>query len=380
MMLNRIQVFVGTAKLRLALVLITACNIVACGWLFPRGTTKIAPDDQISLKGLTAKIEHRESCWDSCSPYDKISFFAGYKKLGEDFFSRELGLSYQPHTGGLIAFPRKAMFITTFSTDNDGAVVAGIKLVDDRPQIQILMGCLDGDRGPVSSYPIREKHHCAPAGNYLDQRSGLFLEVAQISYHYYYWIDYQTETFHEIASKFPEGAKQISVLGIDQARSHLVLLFSTSKDMTYSLCAYGNVGLEATYRCVEFAANDPVPPERRLVEAIPPKLPVPTSGFRFDTEDMTLVAARLAWLSNYFIEPLSLVPKTSTQIIRYKSGAKPPPIEKWTNPCGKCNGGSEQSRVEWPPTSSRNTEKNRSALLDFGSRPSVQLSETTNRP
>ena len=181
-MLSRMHMFVGTAKWPRALILITICNLVGCGWLIPRGSTKIAPNNQISVRGLTAEIEHRESCWDSCHPYDKISFSAGHKKLGEDFFSQELGQSYQPHTRGVIAFPRKAMFITTFSGDNGGAVVAGIKLIDNRPKIQILMGCLSGNRGPVSSYPIREKYHCAPAGN-LDHSPALFLEVAQISYH-----------------------------------------------------------------------------------------------------------------------------------------------------------------------------------------------------
>jgi hypothetical protein len=296
---------------------------------------KIAPDDKISVKGLTAKIEHREYCWDDCKQTDRITFSRGYKTLGEEFFSKEIGLPYQPHTDGLIAFPRKAMFITTFKSSNHGEIAAGITVVDNQPRIQPLMGCLDGDE-PVSNHPASDNRYCAHRSDNLSYWPALYIQETKISYHSNFWIDYETETFHEIASQFPTKAELIGVIGIDQPRSHLVLLFGTTKNQTYLLCAYGNRGFDATYRCVEFIATEPAPPTKDREGTSPAKLPVQTSGIRFTNVDTQLVDARLVWLSRYFSDPLSLVTKASTQIVSTKNGVKPSPFETSRTQCRQC--------------------------------------------
>lgn len=332
---DRMYASIDVIKAKLVLSLIAAFALSGCGFFFQRGSVKIAPDDKISVEGLTAKIEHREYCWDGCKQTDRITFFRGYKKLGEEFFSKEIGMPYQPHTEGLIAFPRKAMFITTFSSSNDGEIAAGLTVVDNQPRIQPLMGCLDGDE-PVSNHPTNGNRICANHPNNLSYWPALYLQETKISYHSNFWIDYETETFHEIARQFPTEAELIGVIGIDQPRSHLVLLFGTTKNETYLLCAYGNRGFDATYRCIEFIAAEPAPLTKDREGTSPAKLPVQTSGIRFANVDTQLVEARLAWLSRYFSSPLSLVTKASTHVVSTKNGIKPSPFETSPTRCGQC--------------------------------------------
>lgn len=332
---NRMHMLVADIKTKVALSLIAALALSGCGFLFQRASVRTAPDDEISLKGLTAKIEHREYCWDGCKQYDRITFFTGYKKLGEEFFSKEIGMPYQPHTDGLIAFPRKAMFITTFSSSNYGEIAAAIRVVDNHPRIQPMMGCLEGDK-PVSNHPANGNRICAHRPHNLSYWPALYFEETKISYHTDFWIDYETETFHEIASAFPAQAERIGVIGIDQTRSHFVLLFSTSENKTYSLCAYGNVGVNATYRCVEFVASETPPPTKDREGTSPAKVPVATSGIKFANVDTQLVDARLAWLSKYFSAPLSLSTKAGTQVVGTKHGTKPSPFESSRTVCSQC--------------------------------------------
>ena len=335
MALDRMYVLIEAINTKLALSLIGAFALSGCGFFFQRATVKIAPDDMISVGGLTAKIEHRKYCWESCREFDRITFFRGYKKLGEEFFLKEIGISHQPHTDGLIAFPRKAMLITTFSSTNYGEIAAGITVVANQPRIQPLMGCLDADV-PVSNHPANGNRMCARHPYDLSFWPALYLEEAKVSYHSHFWIDYETETFHEIANQFPAQAERIGVIGIDQTRSHFVQLFSTAEHKTYSLCAYGNLGHNATYRCVEFIANEPAPAAKDGEGTSPAKVPVATSGIKFATVDTQLVDARLAWLSTYFSAPLSLRTKAGTQVVGTKSGTKPSPFDSSPTVCSQC--------------------------------------------
>ena len=54
MTLDRMHVLVTDIKTKLALSLIAAFALSGCGFLFQRASVRIAPDDEISLKGLTA--------------------------------------------------------------------------------------------------------------------------------------------------------------------------------------------------------------------------------------------------------------------------------------------------------------------------------------
>lgn len=198
------------------------------------------------------------------------------------------------------------------------------------------MGCMEGGNEPVSNHPANGNRFCTSRDEDVSYWPALYFQETKISYHNGFWIDYETETFHEIASGFPARTRLIGVIGIDQTRSHLVLLFGTAENKTYSLCTYGNVGLDATYRCVEFIATEPAPPAEDRKGTSPAKVPVPTSGVGFASVDMKLVEARLAWLSSYFSDPFTLIARAGTQVVSTKNGTKPSPFESSSTVCGQC--------------------------------------------
>lgn len=303
---------------------------------------KIAPDDKISVKGITAKIEHLESCWEGCSNHDEIKFIANYRILGEDFFRREIGLPWQPYTDGVIAFPKKAMLLTIFSSMNEGSVVSGITTAGGEPHIVALMGCIEVDNATFSPQPSVPGHHCDNFDGEIYwghlANPTIFSHSLQISYHHKFWIDYKTQTFHEIATNAPENGKFIGVIGVDEERRHILVLFHIENKDSSSLCTYGNSGIKATYHCMEFLPAIPLPLQNLTKEpARIAQIPVATSGIEYVSYDN---APLNMWISQYFIlspkgSPFP-IPRANTTIINFQNGVKPSPLKKWESGCGQC--------------------------------------------
>ncbi len=299
---------------------------------------KIKPDDKISVKGISAKIEHLESCWEGCHQYDEIKLVANYQTLGEEFFKKEIGLPWQPYTHGIIAFPKKETLLTIFSSNNQGSVVSGITHVDGKPHLLPLMGCIEGDNPTFSYQAPAHGYHCASSNRQLSWGyPAIFFHSLQISYHYDFWIDYATQNFHEIATNVPENSKFVGVIDLEKERSYLLVLFRAEDKNNSTLCAYGNSGTQATYQCTEFSASVPLSLLESLKKAHAPKIPVATSGIEYVEYDN---ASLKKWISQYFtLSPEGSpfpIPTANTAIVNFQKGVKPPPLEEWQSICAQC--------------------------------------------